>query len=93
MDKEITFIMFAPQLMPEWTDPAGSERKHCLIVYYQISAPFNDVQYIDKIDEDELFIVIDFDKSAEKWSEQQGNGIVLKEADGGYSWWFDDIRK
>lgn len=93
MDEEITFIMLAPQLMPESTDPAGSERKHCLIVYYRISAPFDDVQFIDKIDDEGLFIVIDFDRAAAHWSQQSGDGVVLCEADGSYSWWFNDITK
>lgn len=93
MDEEITFIMLAPQLMPESTDPAGSERKSCLIVVYRISAPFDDVQFIDKIDDEGLFIVIDFDRAATHWSQQSGDGVVLCEADGGYSWWFNDITK
>ena len=50
-------------------------------------------EYIDKIDDEGLFIVIDFDKTALHWSQQSGDGVVLCEADGGYSWWFNDITK
>ena len=92
-ENEMQIVMFAPQLMPESTDPKGSERKSCLIVVYRISAPFDDVQFIDKIDDKGLFIVIDFDKTALHWSQQSGDGVVLCEADGGYSWWFNDITK
>ena len=36
-DNEMQIVMFAPQLMPEYTDPMGSERKRCTIIVYKIS--------------------------------------------------------
>lgn len=93
MDEEIKIIMIAPQFMPESMDPIGSEREHCLILAYTLSAPFDDVQFIDNIDEDGTFIIVEFSKDAKRWSKRAGMGIVLREQGGEYSWWFDDITK
>ena len=90
---EMQIVMFAPQLMPEYTDPMGSERKRCTIIVYKISAPFDGVKFIDNIDEDGSFIVIEFSKTAGHCSMRSGAGIVLREQGGDYSWWFNDITK
>ena len=92
-ENEMQIVMFAPQLMPEYTDPMGSERKRCTIIVYKISAPFDEVKFIDNIDEDGVFIVIEFSKTAEHCDMTSGAGIVLREQGGDYSWWFNDITK
>ena len=92
-ENEIQIVMFAPQLMPESTDPMGSERKRCTIIVYLISAPFDEVRFIDNIDEDGSFIVIEFSKTAGHWDVVSGEGIVLREKGGNHSWWFNDITK
>ena len=92
-ENEMQIVMFAPQLMPEYTDPMGSERKRCTIIVYKISAPFDEVQFIDNIDEDGSFIVIEFSKTAGHCGMRSGAGIVLREQGGDYSWWFNDITK
>ena len=92
-ENEIQIVMFAPQLMPEYTDPMGSERQRCTIIIYKISAPFDEVQFIDNIDEDGSFIVIEFSKTAEHCGMRSSAGIVLREQGGDYSWWFNDITK
>ena len=92
-ENEIQIVMFATQIMPESTDPMGSERKRCTIIVYLISAPFDEVRFIDNIDEDGSFIVIEFSKTAGHWDVVSGAGIVLRERGGDYSWWFNDITK
>ena len=92
-ENEIQIVMFAPQIMPESTDPMGSERKRCTIIVYLISAPFDEVRFIDNIDEDGSFIVIEFSKTAEHCGMRSSAGIVLRERGGDYSWWFNDITK
>ena len=92
-ENEMQIVMFAPQLMPEYTDPMGSERKCCTIIVYKISAPFDEVKFIDNIDEDGSFIVIEFSKTAEHCGMRSSAGIVLRERGGDYSWWFNDITK
>ena len=92
-ENEMQIVMFAPQLMPEYTDPMGSERKHCTIIVYKISAPFDEVQFIDNIDEDGSFIVIEFSKTAEHCGMRSSAVIVLRERGGDYSWWFNDVTK
>ena len=92
-NNEKKIVMFAPQIMPECTDPMGSEREYCLISFYRISAPFDRVDFIDNIDEDGTFIVVEFDRNAGHWEEMHGMGVVLREEGGDYSWWFNDITK
>ena len=92
-ENEMQIVMFAPQLMPEYTDPMGSERKRCTIIVYKISAPFYEMQFIDNIDEDGSFIVIEFSKTAEHCGMRSSAGIVLRERGGDYSWWFNDVTK
>lgn len=92
-ENEMQIVMFASQLMPEYTDPMGSERKYCTIIVYKISAPFDGVKFIDNIDEDGSFIVIEFSKTAGHCDMRSSAGIVLREQGGDYSWWFNDITK
>ncbi|MGN1339814.1 MAG: hypothetical protein ACI4WS_05945 [Oscillospiraceae bacterium] len=87
-------IAFAPQIMPESSDPAGSTRYHRFIVNekrnasgeYRVSFP-NDPA------ENGVFFVKEYSPEFSEYSSQSGNGVVLKEADGSYSWWFDDMSK
>ena len=51
------------------------------------------MKFIDNIDEDGSFIVIEFSKTAGHWDMVSGAGIVLREQGGDYSWWFNDITK
>lgn len=92
-NEEMKIVMFAPQIMPEFTDPMGSEREYCIITVYRISAPFDEVRFIDNIDEDGSFIVIEFSKTVGHWDVISGTGVVLREQGGDYSWWFNDITK
>ena len=89
-------VTFAPQIMPESSDPAGSTRYHCYIINekiptkceYHVEFP-NDPSTSNST----IFRVLEYSDGFSVKSYVAGNGIVLKESDGSYSWWFDDISK
>lgn len=87
-------IAFAPQIMPESSDPIGSKRYYRFIVNekmnalgsYRISFPFDPAKH-------KVFYVKEYSPEFPKYTSISGDGIVIKEADGSYSWWFNDISK
>ena len=89
-------VVFAPQIMPESSDPKGSTRYRCYIINEKIPT---DSEYRVEFPDDPstskstIFRVCEYCSGFSVTSRVAGNGIVLKEADGSYSWWFDDISK
>ena len=89
-------VMFSPQIMPESSDPKGSTRYRCYIINEKIPT---DSKYRVEFPDDPntsnstIFRVLEYSDEFSEKSYVAGNGIVLKESDGSYSWWFDDMNK
>lgn len=87
-------VMFSPQIMPESSDPIDSKRYHRFIVNekmnalgsYRVSFPFDPAKH-------KVFYVKEYSPEFPKYTSISGDGIVIKESDGSYSWWFNDISK
>ena len=79
--------------MPESSDPEGSTRYSCFIVHIinRIEqTQMAHINYMDYIDEYGVFIVVENTHiSVTNHKVKAYQGIVLKEKDGSYSWWFD----
>ena len=90
------FIAIAPQITPERCDPMGSTRHNCYIVdlKFKIARGEYKVDFISNHIEDGVFIVHEYSPEfANTCSIQEGFGVVLKELNNNYSWWFNDLSK
>lgn len=88
-------VVFAPQIMPESSDPAGSIRYHCYIVNEKF--PLDSEYHVEFPDDPStsdstIFRVCEYSSEFSEKSRVAGNGVVLKEASGSYSWWFEDAN-
>lgn len=89
-----TIVMFAPQIMPAITDPAGSTRHKCLIINEKCRTKNEErVTFYDDIDRHSLFVVQELSPSfPEEYEITCGYGVVLREQNNTYSWWFDSLH-
>ena len=87
-------VMFAPQMMPESTDPKGSTRYYRYIVNEKIPSKIKyKVSFPDNPKTKQIFRVREFSSEFKEYSSEHGNGVVLDEGKGNYSWWFNDMSK
>lgn len=89
-------VTFAPQIMSESSDPKGSIRYRCYIINEKIPTDSKyRVEFPDapSTSNSTIFRVLEYSNEFSEKSYVAGNGVVLKESDGSYSWWFDDMNK
>ena len=90
------FIAIVPQITPESCDPMGSTRHTCYIVDLKFKTACGEykVDFISNHIEDGVFIVHEYSPEfTNTCSIQEGFGVVLKELNDNYSWWFNDLSK
>lgn len=81
-------MMFNPNILPESADPEFSTRYgNVNIVHEQIECRFDETNFYDNIAEKNMFIVEDKSPDYSGYECHIFKGEVIKEADGGYSWW------
>ena len=89
---DIVFFFFF--LMHESTDPKGSTRYYRYIVNDKIPSKIKyKVSFPDNPKTKQIFRVIEFSSEFQKYSSEHGNGVVIHEGKGKYSWWFNDMSK
>ena len=87
-------VFFAPQMMPESTDPKGSTRYYRYIVNEKIPSKIKyKVSFPDNPKTNQTFKVREFSSEFKEYSSEQGDGVVIVESNGDYSWWFNDMSK
>ena len=81
-------IVFHPDLLPESADPKYSTR-YCNvnIIHEKIENDFSETKFYDNICENYTFIIEDKSPEYDGYECHIFKGDVVKEADGGYSWW------
>lgn len=85
-------VMLAPQILPESCDPKGSTRYHCHIINekFKIDNGEYRVEFPDTPKEDCTFRVCEYSTEFDTpISVAEGDGVVLKENNNNYSWWFN----
>lgn len=80
-------IMSNPDLLPESADPAGSTRYYVTIMERSIPWYEDSVTFINLIRTNSLFVVDKLDSHCSAPKTEIFDGVVLKEKNGGYSWW------
>ena len=81
-------MMFNPNLLPESADPEGSIRyKNVDIVHVQITNDYEEVTFFDMIEVANRFEICDKSPHYDGYECHVFKGDVLKEKNGGYSWW------
>ena len=86
---ENSTIMFLPQIFPESADPEGSIRYSCFIINKKQKNEKESINFIDNIEKDNCFIIEENTKSlSDNIMWLCGKGIVIKEKDNKYSWFF-----
>lgn len=81
-------MFFHPDLLPESADPVMSTRYgNVNIVHEKIECCYNQTMFYDNICESNTFIIEDKSPEYEGYECHIFKGEVVKEADGGYSWW------
>ena len=87
-------VFFAPQITPESTDPKGSTRYYRYIVNEKIPSKIKyKVSFPDNPKTKQIFRVREFSSEFKEYSSEHGNGVVINEGKGNYSWWFNDMSK
>lgn len=79
--------MFHPDLLPESSDPEGSKRYEATIFVNCFPAEKEGIKNIDLIATNKLFIIQLYGPEYKKITAEVFDGVVLKEKNGGYSWW------
>lgn len=87
-----TVIMMHPALLPETADPEGSTRHKAKIFYEKHPSDKDRVEFYDDIDNSGRFLVCDYCVDYDTYSLEIGEGIVLRERNNQYTWWFDLIK-
>ena len=87
-------VFFTPHIMPEKTDPKGSTRSYRYIVNEKIPSKLKyQVSFPDNHKNKQIFRVREFSSEFKEYSSEHGNGVVLDEGKGNYSWWFKNMSK
>ena len=87
-------VFFAPQMMPESTDPKGSTRYYRYIVNEKIPSKIKyKVSFPDNPKTEQIFRVREFSSEFKEYSSEHGNGVVIDNGTKNYSWWFNDMSK
>lgn len=80
--------MFHPDLLPETADPEGSTRYgNVTIIHNKIESNVYETSYYNRIAENYSFVIDDKSPDYEGFECNVSKGVVIKEADGTYSWW------
>lgn len=80
--------MFNPALLPPSADPEGSTRHKVTIYHEKIPYDHFKVEFYDDIISGR-FVVSEYSDEFESYSVEVGQGIVLREKNNQYTWWFD----
>ena len=87
-------VVFAPHMMPESTDPKDSTRYYCYIINEKIPSKIKyEVSFPYEPKTKQIFRVREFSSEFKEYSSEHGNGVVINEGKGNYSWWFNDMNK
>ena len=81
-------IMFNPDILPESADEQNSTRfGNVNIVHEKIECHHDETFFYDNIAECNTFIIEDRSPAYDGYECHMFKGVVVKEANGGYSWW------
>ena len=88
-------VLFAPQILPESSDPKGSKRYRCYIRNEKYHNPTEyQVSYrLDTNVSPNTFTIREFSDEFDEVDIVSGMGTVVQDLNGKYSWWFDDMNK
>ena len=80
-------MMFHPDILPESSDPEGSERFENVTIYHeQIECHHEMTTFYNDIENNNRFIIESYSPEYSGYQCHMFKGTVLKERDG-YSWW------
>lgn len=80
-------MMFHPSILPETADPEGSIRYNCIICHEKMFSLNSQTFFYNAIKDKGLFIVEEHNPEYKKYETSFFKGVVLKGANGEYSWW------
>ncbi len=83
--------MFHPALLPITADPEGSTRHKATIYHEKYPSDHFKVEFYDDLDNGR-FLVVEHNEDFDHYSIEVGQGIVLREKNNQYTWWFDLIK-
>ena len=80
--------MFHPALLPITADPEGSTRHKATIYHEKIPHDHFKVEFYDDLSNGR-FVVSEYSDEFDHYSFEVGQGIVLRERNKQYTWWYD----
>ena len=83
--------MFHPALLPPTADPEGSTRHKAIIYHEKIPSDHFKVEFYDDLNNSK-FVVSEYSDEFDHYSFEAGQGIVLRERNKQYTWWYDLIK-
>lgn len=83
--------MFHPDLLPVTADPMGSTRYNTIIIYEKHPSAKNKkytIKFYDNIADNNIFLIREYSYDNKTYSVEIGKGVVIKERNHQYTWWF-----